>query len=94
MEMGVESTITGTGLTCFCKQEAGGSKVRVETYRKKPKNVRNLVKRNKFLLILSVYTSRSQACSKKSRCDRSGKLLALLFKHRQLRIQFFGRHCC
>jgi hypothetical protein len=36
MEMEVESAITGTGLTCFCKQEAEGSKVRVETYRKNP----------------------------------------------------------
>jgi hypothetical protein len=94
MEMGFESTITGTGLTCFCKQEEGGSKVRVETYRKNPKNCLKFGKKNKFLLILSVYTSRSQACSKKRRCDSSGKLFALLLKHRELRIQSCGRHRC
>jgi len=43
--MGVESTFTGTGLECFCKQQAEGSKVRVETYRKNPKISQKLGKK-------------------------------------------------
>jgi hypothetical protein len=64
MEMEVESTITGTGLECFGKQEAEGNKVRVETYRKNLKSQKLVKNKNKFLLILSVYTCRSQPCNK------------------------------
>jgi hypothetical protein len=65
MEMGVEGTINGTGLNCFCKQEAEGNKVRVETYRKNPKRCQKFGKKKyKLLLILLVHTCRSQPCSK------------------------------
>jgi len=81
--MGVESTIKGTGLTCCCKQEAEGNKVRVETYRKNPVRCLKFGKKKKssYSFFQSTLTGHNPP-AKMRRCDRSGKLLVLLLNDR------------